>query len=97
MLLGRARSAIIAGGTASQLQLGVETGNVVYDGQRRQFWITVVRKSLPDQLVAIDPISSAVSAQIDLPGCQRAHGLRLHPDGRSAVMLAGSLPSCGGL
>lgn len=73
-------------GARRQIPLGVETGNVVYDGQRRQFWITVVRKSLPDQLVAIDPISSAVSAQIDLPGCQRAHGLRLHPDGRSAFV-----------
>lgn len=73
-------------GARRQIPLGVETGNVVYDGGRRQFWITVVRKSPPDQLVAVDPVSSAVTTQIDLPGCQRAHGLRLHPDGRSAFV-----------
>jgi DNA-binding beta-propeller fold protein YncE len=73
-------------GARHQILLGVETGNVIYDGARRRFWITVVRTSPPDQLVAVDPVSSAVTERIDLPGCQRAHGLRLHPDGRSAFV-----------
>ncbi len=73
-------------GTRHQIPLGVETGNVIYDSARRRFWITVVRPSQPDQLVAVDPVSSAVTERIDLPGCQRAHGLRLHPDGRSAFV-----------
>lgn len=73
-------------GARHQIPLGVETGNVIYDGARRQFWITVVRTSPPNQLVAVDPVSSAIAARIDLPGCDRAHGLRLHPDGRSALV-----------
>lgn len=73
-------------GARHQIPLGVETGNVIYDGARRRFWITLVRSSPPDQLVAVDPVSSAVTARLDLPGCQRAHGLRLHPGGRSAFV-----------
>mgnify|MGYP000647398563 CR=1 FL=1 len=73
-------------GARHQIPLGVETGNVIYDGARRRFWITLVRSSPPDQLVAVDPVSSAVTARLDLPGCQRAHGLRLHPDGQSAFI-----------
>ena len=73
-------------GARRPIQLGVETGNVIYDGARRWFWITVVRTSPPDQLVAVEPVSSAVTARVDLPGCERAHGLRLHPDGQSAFI-----------
>jgi DNA-binding beta-propeller fold protein YncE len=73
-------------GERRQIPLGVETGNVIYDSARRRFWITVVGKNLPDQLVAVDPLSFAVTERIDIPGCQRTHGLRLHPDGRSAFI-----------
>src|SRR2546428_1121659 len=37
-------------------------------------------------LVAIDPVAANVTTQIDLPGCQGAHGLRLSPDGQSAFV-----------
>jgi DNA-binding beta-propeller fold protein YncE len=73
-------------GPRMQVLLGVETGNVVYDPSRGWFWITVVRSAPPDQLVAIDPTTSLVVQRIALPGCERAHGLHLHPDGRSAFI-----------
>src|SRR5258706_14268348 len=40
-------------GTRRQVPLGSETGNVVYDASRKQFWITVVGSSPPDQLVEV--------------------------------------------
>lgn len=73
-------------GARRQVRLGVETGNVAFDRERRWFWITVVRRSGPDQLVAIEPVTGDVTERLDLPGCAGAHGLRLHPDGRSALV-----------
>jgi DNA-binding beta-propeller fold protein YncE len=73
-------------GSRTQVPLGTETGNVIYDPARGWFWITVVRTSPPDQLVAVDPVTSKVATSIPLPGCTGAHGLRLHPDGRSALV-----------
>jgi len=73
-------------GQRRQVPLGVETGNVVFDVARGQFWVTVVRAAPPDQLVAIDPVAASVVTRIDLPGCSGAHGLRLHPDGQSALV-----------
>jgi DNA-binding beta-propeller fold protein YncE len=80
---------LIAGsgeGLRSQVQLGAETGNVIYDGPRGLFWIAVVGTRLPDQLVAVDPAAARVVNRFDLPGCHGAHGLRLHPDGKSAFV-----------
>ena len=73
-------------GRRRQVRLGVETGNVVFDASRGRFWATVVNAAPPDQLVAIDPVGASVATRIDLPGCAGAHGLRLHPDGRSALV-----------
>jgi DNA-binding beta-propeller fold protein YncE len=73
-------------GTRTQVSLGVETGNVVFDATRGWFWITVVVASGPDQLVAVDPKTAMVITSIDVPGCDGAHGLRLHPDGASAFI-----------
>ena len=73
-------------GARTPVPLGTETGNVVYDASRKQFWITVVRGGSPDQLVEVDPKTAAVTTRIDLPGCSGAHGLRLHPDGQSAFI-----------
>ena len=73
-------------GARTQVPLGAETGNVVYDARRGVFWITVVSASGPDQLVAVSPIAASVSTTIALPGCRGAHGLRLHPDGQSAFV-----------
>ena len=73
-------------GARKQVKLGSATGNVVFDPTRAQFWITVESASPPDQLVAIDPVAGAITARIDLPGCEGAHGLRLHPDGHSALI-----------
>src|SRR5262249_10840419 len=73
-------------GTRTQVKLGNETGNVVYDTARGWFWITVVEPSPPDKLVAVDPTTAKQTTAIDLPGCQGAHGLRLHPDGQSALI-----------
>ncbi len=73
-------------GARTQVPLGAETGNVVYDAGRKQFWITVVSASPPDQLMAVDPATAKVVTRIALPGCSGAHGLRLHPDGKSAFV-----------
>lgn len=73
-------------GTRTQVQLGEETGNVIFDPARNWFWITVVTAKPPDQLVAVDPGTAKVVARIGLPGCGGAHGLRLHPDGQSAFV-----------
>ncbi len=73
-------------GTRTAVPLGTETGNVVYDASRKQFWITVVAANPPDQLVEVDPKTAKVTASIPLPGCSGAHGLRLHPDGQSAFI-----------
>src|SRR5205814_9085861 len=83
-----ARSLMAGAGSGARMQvaLGTETGNVVYDAGRGRFWITVVRANPPDQLVAVDPVAAKVTARIDLPGCDGAHGLRLHPDGQSAFI-----------
>src|SRR5258706_2404253 len=73
-------------GARTPVALGTETGNVVYDPKRKQFWITVVTSSPPDQLVEVDPKAATVTTSIPLPGCTGAHGLRLHPDGQSAFI-----------
>jgi sugar lactone lactonase YvrE len=74
-------------GARTPVALGTETGNVIFDPQRGQFWVTVVRASPPDQLVSVDPVSGAVLKRFDLDsGCSGAHGLRLHPDGKSAFV-----------
>ena len=73
-------------GARKQLVLGSETGNVVFDPGRAIFWITVVTESPPDQLIGVDPVAARMTDQIALPGCQGAHGLRIHPDGKSAFV-----------
>ncbi len=73
-------------GARTQVPLGKETGNVVFDNGRHGFWAAVVNDAPPDQLVAIDPIARTVTTRIDLPGCGGAHGVRLHPDGQSAFV-----------
>jgi DNA-binding beta-propeller fold protein YncE len=73
-------------GRRVQVEVGAETGNVVFDARRGRFWVTVVNRTPPDQLVAVDPGSASVVARIDLPGCTGAHGLQLHPDGHSALV-----------
>jgi DNA-binding beta-propeller fold protein YncE len=73
-------------GARKQVKLGTETGNVVYDAARGWFWITVVGSSPPNQLVGVDATTTKVAATIPLPGCDGAHGLRIHPDGQSAFI-----------
>jgi DNA-binding beta-propeller fold protein YncE len=73
-------------GTRQQVKLGSETANVVFDASRGWFWITAVQSSPPDQLIAVDPAAAKIMTTIDLPGCKGAHGLRLHPDGKSAFI-----------
>jgi DNA-binding beta-propeller fold protein YncE len=73
-------------GARTQVRLGYETGNVVFDPGRAIFWITVVMDAPPDQLVGVDPSGARVTERLPLPGCQGAHGLRLHPDGKSAFI-----------
>ena len=73
-------------GTRKQIVLGKETGNVVYDAGRGSFWAAEVNASPPDQLVQIDPVAQTVTKKIDLPGCDGAHGVRIHPNGQSAFV-----------
>jgi YVTN family beta-propeller protein len=73
-------------GQPTAVPLGRETGNVVYDTGRGLFWAAVVNPSPPDQLVQVDPVAKKVGSRIDLPGCSGAHGVRLHPDGKTAFV-----------
>jgi YVTN family beta-propeller protein len=73
-------------GARTQVPLGEETGNVIFDPGRRMFWAAVVNKSPPDQLVQTDPVVQKATTRIDLTGCGGAHGVRLHPDGQSAFV-----------
>lgn len=73
-------------GQQAAVPLGKETGNVIYDPGRGLFWAAVVNASPPDQLVQIDPVAKRVTTRIDLPGCSGAHGMRLHPDGKTAFV-----------
>jgi DNA-binding beta-propeller fold protein YncE len=86
---GEGALSLIAGsgtGARRDVKLGSETGNVVFDAGRGLFWITVETSSPPDQLVAVDPIAAKPTTRIPLPGCSGAHGLRIHPDGKSALV-----------
>ena len=73
-------------GTRRQVPLGSETGNVVFDQSRSLFWITVIASAPPNRLVAVDPATAKVVKTIRLPGCDGAHGLRIHPDAASALI-----------
>lgn len=73
-------------GARKQVALGRETGNVVFDRARATFWITVVAAVGPDQLVSVDPLTAKVGVKIPIPGCSGAHGLRIHPNGKSALV-----------
>ena len=73
-------------GARTQVKLGTETGNVVYDAPRAVFWITVVGPTKPDRLVAVDPIAQKATITIPIQGCDGAHGLRIHPNGGSALV-----------
>ncbi len=73
-------------GSRTQVPLGVETGNVVYDACRGVFWAAVVSSSPPDVLASIDPVAAKVKSVTPLPGCSGAHGLRISPDGKSAFV-----------
>lgn len=73
-------------GARQQVKLGTATGNVTFDASRGWFWITVEAATPPDQLVAVDPVSAAVQKTIGLPGCTSAHGLRIHPDAKTAFV-----------
>lgn len=73
-------------GSRRQVPVGSETGNVVYDAGRGVFWVTVVGPTSPDRLVPVDPVAATAGTAIELPGCEGAHGLRLHPDGQSAFV-----------
>lgn len=73
-------------GARTEITVGRETGNVVFDAGRHAFWAAVVNASPPDQIVRIDQTARAVVMRIDLPGCTGAHGLRIHPDGKSALV-----------
>lgn len=73
-------------GARVDVPLGAETGNIVFDASRSLFWVTVVSASPPNRLVAVDPVTKKATTSIALPGCAGAHGLRMHPDGRSALV-----------
>lgn len=73
-------------GARRQVKLGSATGNIVFDASRGRFWIAVEQPSPPDQLVAIEPVEAKTTTTIGLPGCAGAHGVRIHPDGRSAFV-----------
>lgn len=73
-------------GTRRTVRLGTETGNVVFDRSRGTFWVTVVGGAAVDRLMEIDPMAAKTVTTIELPGCEGAHGLRIHPDDQSALV-----------
>jgi DNA-binding beta-propeller fold protein YncE len=73
-------------GERNAIELGDETGNVVFDESRGWFWISVVTDGSPDEVVAVDPRKKAIELRVPLAGCSGAHGLRLHPDRESAYV-----------
>ena len=73
-------------GARKQLALGSQTGNVVFDAARAVFWVTVVAATGPDRLISVDPLASKVVDTIPLAGCSGAHGLCIHPNGKSALV-----------
>jgi DNA-binding beta-propeller fold protein YncE len=73
-------------GARRAIPLGKETGNVVFDAVRGWFWVTVLMGSTPDRLLALSPLDGEPRANIPLPGCDGAHGLRLHPQGDRAFV-----------
>ena len=73
-------------GARKQVALGSEAGNVLFDSGRAVFWITVVARTGPDLLISVDPVAATATTKIPLPGCAGAHGLRIHPDGKTALV-----------
>lgn len=73
-------------GSRRVVALGTETGNVVFDRTRETFWATVVGGASVDRLIEIDPLAGKAKTAIELAGCEGAHGLRFHPDGKSALV-----------
>lgn len=72
-------------GARTALKLGADTGNVVFDAGRGWFWITAVTAT-SSRVVGVDPTTAKITSSIDLPGCDGGHGLRIHPDGKSALV-----------
>jgi sugar lactone lactonase YvrE len=70
-------------GARTDVEVGSDTGNTVYDPGRKMFFVAVKN---PDQLVAVDPHTLTTGTRIDLPGCGGAHGVRIHPDDKSALV-----------
>lgn len=67
----------------ADVDLGGDTGNTQYDGRARRVYAAAgVRR----QLVEIDPASHQVVDRIDLPGCDRPHGVQLDPPKRTAYV-----------
>jgi YVTN family beta-propeller protein len=64
----------------------VAVSDLVFDRSRARFWVTVEAADGPDQLIAIDPVTGAIASSIGLPGCEGAHGLRIHPDAQTAFV-----------
>ncbi|NUP08665.1 MAG: YncE family protein [Polyangiaceae bacterium] len=73
-------------GGRTQVDVGAETGNVIFDDSREQFWVTVVAAEDANLLVAIDPVKATVVKSVDLPDCEGAHGLRLDPERKTGLV-----------
>ena len=65
------------------VRLGKEVGNVIYDPPAGGM-LAAVRP--PDELVAFDAASGAVTGRISLPGCDGAHGVSVDPSGQRAFV-----------
>ena len=65
------------------VQLGPEVGNVAYDSTNGLAYVAV---RPPDQIVAFDPPSGAITDRIRLTNCRGAHGLYLQPQTQQAFV-----------
>jgi len=65
------------------VQLGHEVGNVAYDPSSALAYVAV---RPPDQVVAFDPATGAVTDRIRLKNCRGAHGLYVQPETQHAFV-----------
>jgi DNA-binding beta-propeller fold protein YncE len=71
-------------GKRSDVDVGSDTGNVVFDATRGHFFATATG---PDQIVEIDPTRGGkVLRMIVVPGCAGAHGLKLDLEAKTALV-----------
>jgi DNA-binding beta-propeller fold protein YncE len=72
-----------SGRVVRAVQLGREVGNVAYDPSSGLAYVSV---RPPDQVVAVDPTTGAITDRVRLKDCRGAHGLYLQTETQQAFV-----------